>query len=159
MRDYPEKTVKADLAKNRILYYHVSVTYYTGEESNFPSNITVTFGHLRRKADGKYEPISKTILAHALARPPKQASVPNINTMGRDTLMRELKIPESVALKIMKERKENGFFTSPSNFLARMNLLYQNIKSPNPAHQINFESSEYWRGIKELLEKNRITIS
>ena len=161
MRQGPEQTAKDLVKRNEILYYHVSVAYHTGteDESNFPSNITVTFGHLERQANGGYkkrqygQPLSRD-----LDKPPsiETARVYDLNGIGERT-MRDLGIDLRVARNILAENKNNGNFTSASDFLRRMNAFYNNKRDRNPNQRSNFEA-DHWSTIQELINNNRLRI-
>ncbi len=160
MREHPEQTVKNYFMteRNAILYYYVSVAYHEGtqDESNFPCKITVTFGYLKRKANGGYERNGQNTLSRDLIKPPsiETAHVFDINVIGERTFG-SLGIPARAARNIIRERNTNGRFTSDSNFLTRMNLFYNKISNFNPASVKNFEA-EYWPIIKALIDSNRL---
>jgi hypothetical protein len=162
MRDNPEKTAKDLVNRNEILHYRVSVTYHNGtpEESNFPSQITVTYGQLRKKGD-KYERLNSTTRSHSLEKPPSinKTHTFDLNSIGETTLVRDLGIPIAVARNILRERKDppegHGRFQNEEEFLSRMNNFYNNIR--NPGHRANFQE-EHWQQIKNLIKDGRLKI-
>jgi hypothetical protein len=163
MRDNSEATAK-DLVfnRNKILYYHVSVAYHNGtpEESNFPSQITVTFGELRKTRDG-YERLTPTVKPYYLEKPPSINEIHtfDLNAIGEPTMVRDLGIPIAVARNIIREKKAppegRGRFKNEQDFLSRMNNFYNNIR--NPGHRANFQE-EHWPQIRELIKDGRLKI-
>lgn len=164
MRENSEKMVKnlLDTNKDSILYYHVFVTYYNGTpvESNFPSQITVTFGQLTKNGN-KYDRSSTTTLSRSLEKPPSinKTNIFDINSIGETTLARDLGISIALTRNILQERKESpkgrGRFKNEKDFLSRMNDFYNNIK--NLGHRANFET-EHWPIIQKLIKDGKLKI-
>ncbi len=161
MRNNSEATAKDLVNRNEILYYHVSVAYHNGtpEESNFPSQITVTFGQLRKKGD-KYERINSKVKPYSLEKPPSINEIHtfDLNAIGETTMVRDLGIPIAVARNILKERKNppegRGRFKNEDDFLSRINNFYNII---NRGHRANFQE-EHWEQIRKLIEDGRLKI-
>ncbi|MDJ0582121.1 DUF4157 domain-containing protein [Crocosphaera sp.] len=167
MREGVEKDAKDAIKANpdsTILHYKAQVTYYEDAAkpyvNDFPKEIKITWGHLRRNASDptKFEEKDSRTKPYTQGPPPASLSTagpPSINDMSRRSLEALFDGKVGLAAEILNAKKDipGGKFNSLIHIMTTMNKHYQ-VARPN----VNF-LTKYWPAIQTKYFEKKFRIS